>query len=567
MLYIITSNILVFTLAYILECVFPLCYLFLIYKAFKLGIKLKSESFFENKIIEYIYAIILIILMEFIWIYPAIASQLNLNISDYVGEAYAILWIIGMICVGYIVVNDIFDTTTWIIAWVGIGVFIGFVTGMWSGISSGGTHGIILGFARGGISAIIEGIIFGIIAFVLLMIFYVVCGILKDYMVEKSEEIAEIIDIKKIAESKYNEALNHLANGKIGECLKYANQALNLLKNYNYNEKDENSKPYLDTKLANKIISLKDSLELLQKMEGYYYSKKYNELLKTYEEIMSKNLDSDLNEILKEKYDEIKEEYENQFNKELETGDNLFRRKKLNQAMDYYRKMLNNYPMFKDVLNSKIETCENEILNNKFIKELQKADELFKNNEIEEAMDEYEKLLNSLSGKYQKISYKYEKVLKDKIQKCKKALFTRKIQKADELFKENEIEKALSEYEHLQRLLNNTYEELSSDFEYEIKDKIQKCKEILKNPPLELFIERAKKYESEGYSEYHKNNISKAIELWKMAVEQYKGGLKIEKVKGSKKYVPIIEYFISELINKILNGEIELIKKELGWEE
>ena len=82
---------------------------------------------------------------------------------------------------------------------------------------------------------------------------------------------------------------------------------------------------------------------------------------------------------------------------------------------------------------------------------------------------------------------------------------------------------------------------------------------------MELFLEKAKKYESEGDAENSKDNLTRAIELWKMAVEQYKGGLKVAKLRGFEDIASRIESKISILIRKIVNAEIELLQKELRW--
>jgi tetratricopeptide (TPR) repeat protein len=325
-------------------------------------------------------------------------------------------------------------------------------------------------------------------------------------------EIASII-ADKIAKSEYHKALENLKKEDYDNCLNHLNGSLYLLRDYSNKEI-----PYHNKDLANEIIPLKDNLKQIQKADGYYNSGNHKEALKTYIKInenASKNENNDLKEIIKDKIKNTESKLKNQFKEQLQKVDDLFNKNKIEEALKEYKKLLNEYPMFEYEIKHKIKKCERKLedehieqLESEFESQLQKADELFDKNRIEEAMDEYEKLLNSLSKKYQKISYKYEKVL---------------------------------------------------------NDKLQKCKEILKNPPLELFIERAKKYESEGYSEYHKNNISKAIELWKMAVEQYKGGLNVARLKGFDDIVLRIKSKISTLLDNIIYAEIELIKKELGW--
>jgi len=59
-----------------------------------------------------------------------------------------------------------------------------------------------------------------------------------------------------IAKLKYNKALNYLENDDVGNCLKYLNKSLYVLKNY-----DNKKNPYNNKNLSNKIISLKNELE------------------------------------------------------------------------------------------------------------------------------------------------------------------------------------------------------------------------------------------------------------------------------------------------------------------
>jgi tetratricopeptide (TPR) repeat protein len=271
----------------------------------------------------------------------------------------------------------------------------------------------------------------------------------------------------------------------------------------NYNRDNK----YINEDLAKKILLIKNDLETIQKADNYYKSKNYDEALKLYEQVISNN--PDLKEILKERCDKIGE-LNSLFKKELDKGDELFKKGKLNEALKHYKELLKKYPSFKKTIELKIKRCKWK-LKNQFTKELQKADNLFKNNEIDKALKEYERLLSLLT--------------------------------------------------------TSEYKEISDKYKESLKQKKKKCEEILKNPPIELFLEKAKKYESEGDAENSKDNLTKAIELWKMAVEQYKGGLKVAKLRGFEDIASRIESKISILIRKIVNTEIELLQKELRWKK
>ena len=118
--------------------------------------------------------------------------------------------------------------------------------------------------------------------------------------------------------------------------------------------------------------------------------------------------------INKDRNYKLKQEFELQ----LQKVDDLFNNNLIKEAKIEYEGLLNKYPMFCDEITSKIQKCENLLeekhiiqLKSEFNKLLQKADELFKNNDIEEALKEYEGLLNLLGGKYSKISYEYKDIL------------------------------------------------------------------------------------------------------------------------------------------------------------
>ncbi|WP_048196819.1 DMT family transporter [Methanocaldococcus vulcanius] len=323
-------------------------------------------------------------------------------------------------------------------------------------------------------------------------------------------EIASII-ADKIAKSEYNKSLENLKREDYSNCLKHLNGSLYLLRDYSNKEI-----PYHNKDLAYEIISLKDNLEQIQIANEYYNSGNYKEALKTYIKInenASKNENKDLKEIIKDKIENTESKLKNQFKEQLQKADDLFNKNKIEEALNEYKKLLNEYPMFENETKHKIKKCKKKLederirqLESEFKNQLQKADELFKNNEIEEAMDEYEKLLNLLSGKYQKISYKYEKVL---------------------------------------------------------NDKIQKCEEILKNPPLELLLERAKRYSSEALILFNQNKLSKAIEKWKGAVKQYERAKEIAKLKEDKEIVKLVDKNIKVIISNIFKTGIKLINDKL----
>jgi tetratricopeptide (TPR) repeat protein len=108
----------------------------------------------------------------------------------------------------------------------------------------------------------------------------------------------------------------------------------------------------------------------------------------------------------------------------------------------------------------------------------------------------------------------------------KKSQFNEELQKVDEVFSKNEIENAMKGYN---KLLNEYPE-----FKHVLEPKIQKCEELLRNPPLDLLLERAKKYESEALSLFNQNKLNEAIEKWKEAIYQYERAKEIAELQGNR---------------------------------
>jgi hypothetical protein len=283
---------------------------------FWLGIELKSRGFFNSSKISVAYGFSLGIaeLISFIII---ISMGISMGYDDYVSVLILLEGIIVLII----------STVFCVEIEYGFSGLLGYV------ISLGAIFGYF-GLQEG---SIVGGIIawFGmsIVIMILCIISLFIGGIL-------GLPQLFIIIIKMIAKSKYNNALNNLKYYGLGYSLDCLKQSLDLLK--------ESKSEFYDKDLADKIISLKSKIELIQIADEHYQSKNYREALRLYEEIM--NSSEDLKEILKEKYNKIKKEYKNQLEKELKQGDDLFKKGKLNEALNYYKGLLNKYLNLKELL-------------------------------------------------------------------------------------------------------------------------------------------------------------------------------------------------------------------------
>ncbi len=445
-------------------------YLVLVYGCLLgIGVYLKSKKFFEIWLLKLMFGFII----GFIYFWACFMAVSMISVIDFTATSGEILTL-GVIIVllsgtifgivGRIAVGITGTITEWIvggtIAWISI---------------------LLILFSLKG-DETIAVIISNIIGIIIIFGFE---GWISGYIAG--------IGMRLIVSRRYNKALDYLKNGDMNNCLKYLNKALYFLK-WNEDSNKEESCP--GNEFTNKIISLKNNLEQIQKAHNYCNLGKYGEALELYKKIVNEN--PELNDIIGDNLKHVKLNFENQFKRETQKVDRLFNENKTDKALEECERLLNEYPMFKNKIIPKIRKCKRK-LKSEFIERLQKADSLFKNNEMEKALNEYEKLLNLLSGRYQKISRDYKKIIKDKIEECR----------------------------------------------------------------LELFLERARKYELEAWNKHNKNDILKSIELWKKAVDQYKGGLNIAKIKGFHNYASKIKSKISKLLTKILDAEIKLLEKEL----
>ncbi len=77
----------------------------------------------------------------------------------------------------------------------------------------------------------------------------------------------------------------------------------------------------------------------------------------------------------------------------------------------------------------------------------------------------------------------------------------------------------------------------------------------------------ARKYLNRGDECYSKNRTEDAINKWKLAVEEYKKSLKIVKGLKNKTMESEIINTIEVIVDKIIDAEMEIIKKILRrWE-
>ncbi len=189
------------------------------------------------------------------------------------------------------------------------------------------------------IAFLIAGILFGIGDWVEFVIISIVIGVFVLYITSIIALIVSGLVMEKIVKSKYKKALKLLKNRDVDNCLKYLNWALNLLKNYDYNENNKDSKPYSDMDLANKIISLKNNIKSFLEAEEHYKSKNYDKAFLLYHKVIEKN--SDFKDIIGDKYEKLKKETEEKLKKQLQ------------KASAYEcEKLLEKYPMFEGMIYS-----------------------------------------------------------------------------------------------------------------------------------------------------------------------------------------------------------------------
>jgi len=281
----------------------------------------------------------------------------------------------------YLKSRGVFENKIVLYLWIVVGIIFGLIAyGIAFILIGGGTMGkvfsaIVLGIVIGFICEITYGRIFlSIVWFSVFLVIFTILnmilnlsGILYWIMPIIALVIAVIIagiiyviiefDIEeRIAYSKYNRALKCLEKGDISRCVKYLHQSLYLLRDY-----DDNENPYINNDLANKIIALDYNLKPIQKANNYYSSGNHKKALELYEEIINKN--PELKEIIWDKYVSTKSKIEKQFKKEIQKADNLFKNNKIEEALKEYEKLLNEYPMFENEIMPKINKCK-EILKN-----------------------------------------------------------------------------------------------------------------------------------------------------------------------------------------------------------
>jgi tetratricopeptide (TPR) repeat protein len=336
---------------------------------FWLGIEWKGNGVFESKLFRWIYRfmsgigcfIALFILDEIGITNPTLISILAVGVS--------LLWAAGEVAVGCLG----FSALALLVSAVII------------------VEGII---------GIEEGALFYILSFILWLV-------LMGVAVEGLTGLKSIVINN--AKSEYEQALSYLRSGDFGKCSECLNRALHFL----VDDYSSYFSSYLDEDLEDKIKQLKYNLESIQDADNYYNSENYSRASELYKEIMDKI--PDLKEILKEKYEKAMSKA---FLEEIRKADELFYENNIESALLEYELLLEKYPMFEDELIQKIDRCRAELSIRRLKSEckylLQKADELFENNKIEEALEEYEKLLKKCP------MFKDEII--SKIDKCKEAL-------------------------------------------------------------------------------------------------------------------------------------------------
>ncbi|MFU8653764.1 tetratricopeptide repeat protein [Methanotorris formicicus] len=386
-------------------------YMVLVYGGlFWIGIELKNRGIFEYLFLRLIYAVILTVVVM-------IAFGIIVTISGISIEClFFMVIIIGVITLGILwAISGVTTTAIALIIAIIVALIIVNETKLLTvEIAIFGIFWVIKGetFAKivlGTMEKIAERIAWEIVVITTVVIILAISGVIVLLSIETSTlgivwaiaggvasgitvGIAVIITlvivwaiIKTIAELKYKKAMEYLKNNKIDNCLKYLNQSLYLLRDY-----DEDS--YFDMDFANKIISIRNNLKLIQKANDYYNSGNYKEALKLYEE-MAKEYPN-LKGLFKNKYQKLKSQIEKQFKEELKEIDELFRNNEINDALKKYKQLLNKYPEFENQIKPKIQKCE-EILKNPPIEALlskakkysSEALDLFNQNKLKEAIN------------------------------------------------------------------------------------------------------------------------------------------------------------------------------------
>ncbi len=338
----------------------------------------------------------------------------------------------------------------------------------------------------------------------------------------KSEgtNITEAISLLNKAKEEYNK-------GNYNNAIKYVEQSQKVAEEQKKKEDIKNQITQLEdllNKYKSEGVDVEEAFSLISKAETELKNGNYNKSLEYLNE-SQQIAEQNYNEYLKQK--------------QLQTMGAIF----LGTIFLILMAVGGSFIYYRTKHQKKIKT--------EFLQELNKIDDLINKGLFKKALEE----CNNLLSKYPKF--------KDEI--------NQRIQKCNELIKRREFEKEINKIEH--NLIKNKkfkealekFKELKEkypEFIKEIEEWTNKCDKWANS--LYVILERAKKYHDEGDEYYYKNRTEDAINKWKLAVEEYKKSLKIVEELKDRTMESRIKDTIGLIVDKVINAEIEGIKRLLG---